>query len=89
MSVVRADYSQLTVLISKFLWRKGYMRLPEACSDEEDGAGDSSTCRASCPAELYESRGMTPYDVLLDTHALYWAADLGSVVVSSNGMCLI
>ena len=60
------------------------MRLPEACSsgDGDSGGGDASACRASCPAELYESRGMTPYDVLLDTHAMYWVADLGSVVVS-------
>ncbi|CAN0073283.1 unnamed protein product [Ascophyllum nodosum] len=77
-----SDYAQLTILISKFLWRKGYMRLPEACSsgDGDSGGGDASACRASCPAELYESRGMTPYDVLLDTHAMYWVADLGSVV---------
>ena len=47
---------------------------------EEDGAGDSSTCRSSCPAELYESRGMTSYDVLMDVHALYWVAVAGLVV---------
>lgn len=47
------------------------------------GVGDSSSCRASCPAELYESRGMTPYDVLMDVHALYWIAEgAGGVIVS-------
>ena len=70
----------MTVLMTKYLWRKGYLRLPEACDVEEDGAGDFSTCRARCPAELYESRGMVPYDVLLDVHALYWAANAGLIV---------
>ena len=47
------------------------------------GVGDSYSCRASCPAELYESRGMTAYDVLMDVHALYWIADgTGGVLVS-------
>ncbi|CAM9600123.1 unnamed protein product [Ascophyllum nodosum] len=75
-----ADFSQLAVLITKFLWRKGYLRLPVTCNEEVDGAGDVSTCRASCPAELYESRGMTPYDVLVDTHALYWASKGNRVI---------
>lgn len=47
------------------------------------GVGDSSSCRASCPAELYESRGMTPYDVLMDVHALFWIAGFTSGVLVS------
>ncbi|CAN0087203.1 unnamed protein product, partial [Scytosiphon promiscuus] len=71
-------------LMSKFLWRKGYLRVPASCTVESEGtrAGDSSTCRTSCPAELYESRGMTPYDVLMDVHALLWTAEsAGGVLV--------
>ncbi|CAM9333791.1 unnamed protein product, partial [Ascophyllum nodosum] len=79
-----SGYSQMAVLITKYLWRKGYLRLPQTCNVEEDGTGDSSTCRSSCPAELYESRGMTPYDVLVDVHALYWVAVAGLVRYDSD-----
>eukprot|EP00904_Undaria_pinnatifida_P008202 jgi/Undpi1/4511/HiC_scaffold_18.g07865.m1 len=68
-------------LLSKYLWRKGYMRMPEMCTEEENGMGSKSTCRASCPPELYESRGMTPYDVLEDTLALYWSAESAEHVI--------
>lgn len=39
-------------LMSKLLWRKGYLRMPTTCSVEEHGTGDDSTCRASCPSEV-------------------------------------
>ena len=64
------------------------MRMPEMCTEEENGMGSKSTCRASCPPELYESRGMTPYDVLEDTLALYWSAESAEhVIVSSLSWC--
>ncbi|CAN0067281.1 unnamed protein product, partial [Ectocarpus fasciculatus] len=71
---VKLGYSDSIPLMTKYLWRKGYLRTPKSCSVEEDGVGDSSTCRASCPAEVYENLGMTPYDVLMDTLALHWIA---------------
>lgn len=80
----------MTPLISKYLWRKGYLRVPESCSVETDGTGDTSTCRASCPAELYESRGMTPYDVLIDVHALLWIGRFsGGVIVSCRNLRVV
>ncbi len=38
--------------MAKFLWRKGFLRVPTSCTTDEHGTGDSSTCRASCPAEV-------------------------------------
>ena len=72
----------MVMMITKFLWRKGYMRIPEVCPLAKQ---EYSDCRASCPAELYESRGMTPYDVLMDVEALYWTARFsGGVIVSGK-----
>lgn len=49
----------------------------------EQEAYGASSCKASCPAELYESRGMTPYDVLIDTVVLHWLAPFtGGIIVS-------
>lgn len=68
-------FYESTPLVTKFLWRKGYLRFPDKCSVEGTiGTSDTSTCRTSCPAEIYESKGMTPYDVLVDVHALMWEA---------------
>ncbi|CAM9513044.1 unnamed protein product [Ectocarpus sp. 12 AP-2014] len=68
----KLGYTAAIPLMTKFLWRKGYLRTPESCTAEEDGVGDSSTCRAGCPAEVYENLGMTPYDVLMDALSLHW-----------------
>ena len=77
-------------LATKYLWRKGYLRVPKTCTEDEHGIGRFSTCRASCPVELYESRGMTPYDVLVDAMALYWAAPFtAGVIVSLVFVCLL
>eukprot|EP00752_Nemacystus_decipiens_P017229 g15434.t1 len=70
----KLGYSNYVPALSKILWRKGYLRTPKTCSQEEHGIGDASTCRSSCPSEVYESLGMTPYDVLMDTYALHWIA---------------
>ncbi|CAM9758629.1 unnamed protein product, partial [Hapterophycus canaliculatus] len=67
-------YTDMVPLMTKYLWRKGYLRTPESCSLEEDGIGDQTTCRSSCPAEVYENLGMTPYDVLMDTNVFNWIA---------------
>ena len=69
-------------LMSKFLWRKGYLRVPETCSVEQSGGGDETSCRASCPEEMYKTRGMSPYDVLMDVSAIHWFAETtkGTVV---------
>ncbi|CAM9495225.1 unnamed protein product [Ectocarpus sp. 8 AP-2014] len=76
-------YSNKVPLMSKYLWRKGYLRMPTSCSVASEGTGDASTCRSSCPAELYESKGMKPYDVLMDVYALHWIAEsAGGIVVS-------
>ncbi|CAM9656131.1 unnamed protein product [Scytosiphon promiscuus] len=75
-------YTSAVPLISKYLWRKGYLRTPESCSMEEHGIGDGTTCRASCPAEVYENLGMKPYDVLMDVHALYWIAEKTSGTIA-------
>lgn len=63
-------YQESVPLITKYLWRKGYLRIPDTCSTE----GDGQECLTSCPSELYTSRDMTPYDVLMDVHALMWSA---------------
>lgn len=63
----KTGYYESPPLVTKFLWRKGYLRTPERC-------GEAETCRASCPSHVYESRGMTPYDVLMDVKALHWEA---------------
>lgn len=75
-------------LITKYLWRKGYLRTPDSCyADVNGGAGKSTTCRASCPAEIYKSRGMSEYDVLLDVKALHWIANFsGGVIVSRSAL---
>lgn len=90
--IQNSGYSSMVVMITKFLWRKGYLRLPESCSftfSPVEGEGGLETkdydtgCRASCPAELYESQGMTPYDVLMDVNALYWTGRFsGGIIVS-------
>ncbi|CAM9678592.1 unnamed protein product [Ectocarpus sp. 12 AP-2014] len=78
----KLGYTDAIPLMTKFLWRKGYLRTPESCTAEKDGVGDSSTCRAGCPAEVYENLGMTPYDVLMDTLSLHWVAQSsGGVIV--------
>lgn len=65
-------------LVSKYLWRKGWMRIPTSCTVGED-------CVTTCPTNLYEDRGMTPYDVLMDVHALAWLASAtGGMLVSTN-----
>ena len=78
----RAGYSDLVPLITKYLWRKGYLRVPDTCTVEGSGGGDDSTCRTACPSEFYEAQGMSPYDVLMDVNAVYWfaASTQGTVV---------
>ena len=61
-------------LIAKYLWRKGYLRVPDNCTVADSAVADSSACRTSCPSELYTSRGMMPYDVLMDVSAVHWFA---------------
>lgn len=75
-----AGYYGAVPLVTKYLWRKGYLRFPEECSNAEalKNGKKTSSCRASCPAELYESRGMTAYDVLVDVNALHWLAGFTS-----------
>lgn len=52
------------------------------CEVPKDGSS-SSTCTTSCPSYLYESKGMSPYDVLMDVHALYWEAGFTDGIVVS------
>lgn len=74
-------------MISKYLWRKGYLRTPESCSVDENAGGDLTNCRASCPAEIYEALGMTSYDVLVDTNAMHWVAHFsGGTIVSVDAI---
>eukprot|EP00904_Undaria_pinnatifida_P008207 jgi/Undpi1/4516/HiC_scaffold_18.g07870.m1 len=79
-------YSNMVPLISKFLWRKGYLRVPDTCSVEQSGGGDETSCRASCPEELYKTRGMSPYDVLMDVSAIHWFAETtkGTVIYDTE-----
>eukprot|EP00903_Cladosiphon_okamuranus_P019382 g17822.t1 len=79
---IKLGYSDTGLVMSKSLWRKGYLRMPSTCSQEENGLGDTTTCRSSCPAELYQSSGMTPYDVLMDALAIHWIASYaGGIIV--------
>ena len=73
--IARTGYYMLAPLITKFLWRKGYLRLPDHCAMGEE-------CASSCPPEVYESRGMDVYDVLMDVHAQAWMSQFmnGTVV---------
>ena len=61
-------YAESLPLVTKYLWRKGYLRIPDTCTV----GGDD--CITKCPSNLYEAKGMTPYDVLMDVHALTWMA---------------
>lgn len=73
--ITKTGYSSDVPLSAKYLWRKGYMRMPESCTSSIlKGEYDGAECRATCPPELYESRGMTPYDVLFDAVVLHWLA---------------
>ncbi|CAN0120597.1 unnamed protein product [Pylaiella littoralis] len=81
---IALGYADEVPLMSKFLWRKGYLRIPTSCSEEEHGVGDTSTCRSSCPAEVYKNLGMTPYDVLTDSLALHWVAGKSGGIVKYN-----
>ncbi|CAM9656056.1 unnamed protein product [Scytosiphon promiscuus] len=75
-------YADQVILMAKYLWRKGYLRLPSSCTTEEHGVGDESTCRAGCPAEVYENLGMKPYDVLMDCLSLHWiSGKTGGIIV--------
>ncbi|CAN0081632.1 unnamed protein product, partial [Ectocarpus sp. 13 AM-2016] len=56
-------YSASVAILAKALWRQGYLRVPNVCLQGRDGPGNASTCITSCPAQVYESLGMTPYDV--------------------------
>ncbi|CAM9578913.1 unnamed protein product, partial [Ectocarpus sp. 12 AP-2014] len=46
---------------TKILWRKGYLSIHDTCDQ-------GTPCQTSCRTKLYESKGMTPCDVLLDVH---------------------
>lgn len=72
-------YFEMVPLVSKYLWRKGYLRIPDMCTPGDD----AKPCVMGCPAELYESRGMTPYDVLMDVHALAWSAHTSNGTIVS------
>jgi hypothetical protein len=48
------------LLSSKFLWRQGYVRCPEYCSDDTP----ARDCTCSCPSEVLSGR--TPYEVMDD-----------------------
>ncbi|CAM9236405.1 unnamed protein product [Ectocarpus sp. 4 AP-2014] len=80
----RLGYSASVAILAKALWRQGYLRVPNTCLQGRDGPGNASTCITSCPAELYESLGMTPYDVLVDTSAAYWVAEAAGDAVMYN-----
>lgn len=84
--ILETGYYGAVPLVTKYLWRKGYLRFPEECSNAEalKNGKKTSSCRASCPAELYESRGMTAYDVLVDVNALHWLAGFTSGKLSYN-----
>ncbi|CAN0597625.1 unnamed protein product, partial [Laminaria digitata] len=46
--VATTGYFMLAPVITKYLWRKGFLRTPEFCL-----AGEG--CVASCPSRIYES----------------------------------
>ncbi|CAB1119544.1 TYR [Ectocarpus sp. CCAP 1310/34] len=75
--IQKVGYYESVPLVTKFLWRKGYLSIPDKCE-----VGES--CQTSCPSELYESKGMTPYDVLMDVHALMWTSHTASSLVYSS-----
>lgn len=62
-------YNIAAVQLTKYMWRKGYLRVPNNCLPGDE-------CIASCPSEIYESRGMSVYDVLMDVNALPWIASV-------------
>ena len=51
------------LLASKFLWRQGYVRCPEACTSDE-------TCQCSCPSSLVGTTSDDAYKVLKRTGLL-------------------
>ncbi|CAM9781684.1 unnamed protein product, partial [Phaeothamnion confervicola] len=66
-------FSSIHLLVSKALWRRGYLRYPESCAADDDDSGEEG-CKTSCPAALLAANNLTAYDVLLDTQALFWSA---------------
>lgn len=73
--VAATGYYMLAPLVTKYLWRKGFLRIPDFCLEGEG-------CVTSCPSRIYESRGMNVYDVLMEVNALAWMATLtGGILV--------
>ncbi|CAM9764660.1 unnamed protein product, partial [Ectocarpus sp. 4 AP-2014] len=75
--IQKVGYYESVPLVTKFLWRKGYLSIPDTCDK-------GTPCQTSCPAKLYESKGMTPYDVLVDVHALLWTAHSSASLVYNS-----
>merc|ERR1719198_2220278 len=62
------------LLCAKFLWRQGFVRCPETCSDDTP----ASECKCSCPAEI--RNGMSAPEIL-DKTGIYRV--LGSMTANN------
>ncbi|CAM9369255.1 unnamed protein product [Laminaria digitata] len=80
--IQKVGYAESVPLVSKYLWRKGYLRIPDTCT----AGGGEGDCITTCPSHLYEAKGMTPYDVLMDVQAMMWLAHTtqGALVYNSE-----
>lgn len=54
------------LLLSKWLWRSGYIRCPMNCAPEQK-------CRCECPVEVLGNS--SAYEILRKSHALHWLTD--------------
>ena len=80
--IVKTGYNIAAVQLTKYVWRKGYLRLPEHCAAHEH-------CTASCPEEIYKSRNMSVYDVLIDVNAPQWLASVAHGKLVSRASALV
>jgi hypothetical protein len=78
-SLLDGDLAYQLLLISKNLWRQGYMRCPNTCATSDEKTSNSSSeyslCSCSCPAAAIG--GASSYEVLTDkTGIMHWVAKI-------------
>lgn len=68
--LIQDDFGYQALLMSKNLWRQGYLRCPETCVE---GVTAIEDCRCGCPRHLMGN--LTAYDVLVNrTHLINWVS---------------
>ena len=69
-SLLEGASSYQLLLMSKNLWRQGFLKCPDTCDVDEK---EEITCACTCPTSLH--KGLSSYEVLSDkTGMLHWVA---------------